>query len=60
MQDPPAPVRAPVLEVADLRALERSLVEIEQGRRDSTGFYPRIFPVRGIMTFATGLPWNNL
>lgn len=59
MQDPPAPVRAPVLGVADLRALETSLVEIEQGKLDSSGFYPRIFPVRGPMTFATGLPWNN-
>ncbi len=60
MQDAPAPVRAPVLEVADLKALQSTLVAIEQGRLDSTGFYPRIFPVRGVVTFATGFPWNNL
>ena len=60
MEDSPAPVRAPVLEVADLKALEGTLVAIEQGRLDSTGFYPRIFPVRGTLTFATGLPWNDL
>jgi glyoxylase-like metal-dependent hydrolase (beta-lactamase superfamily II) len=59
MQDDPAPVKAPVLEVADLRALEGTLVAIRHGRLDSTGFYPRIFPVRGPMTFATGLPWND-
>jgi hydroxyacylglutathione hydrolase len=60
MEDAPAPVRAPVLEVADLKALEGTLVAIEHGTVDSTGIFPRIFPVRGIVTFATGLPWNNL
>jgi hydroxyacylglutathione hydrolase len=60
MEEPPAPVRAPVLEVADLKALERTLVAIQQGRLDSTGFYPRVFPVRGIVKFDTGLPWNDL
>ena len=59
MADPPAPVRAPVLEVADLRALEATLSGIEQGQLASTGFYPRVFPVRGTVTFATGFPWNN-
>jgi len=59
MRDPPAPVRAPVLEVADLRALEATLLGIEQGKLESTGFYPRVFPVRGVVTFATGFPWNN-
>jgi hydroxyacylglutathione hydrolase len=60
MEDAPAPVRAPVLSVADLKALEATLVAIEQGRADSTGLLPRIFPVRGPVKFATGLPWNNL
>jgi hydroxyacylglutathione hydrolase len=59
MADPPAPVRAPELQVADLRALESSLTLIEQGGLASTGFYPRIFPVRGAVTFATGWDWNN-
>jgi hydroxyacylglutathione hydrolase len=60
MEDPPAPVRAPVMEVADLRALEVTLVSIQRRSSNSTGFYPRVFPVRGAMRFATGLPWNNL
>jgi hydroxyacylglutathione hydrolase len=67
MADPPAPVRAPVLERADLTALETALVAIEEGRLgairwgnlESSGLYPRVFPVRGPMTFATGFPWNN-
>jgi hydroxyacylglutathione hydrolase len=59
MAEPPAPVRAPVLEVADLHALEAALLRIEQGKLQSSGFYPRVFPVRGAMTFATGFPWNN-
>jgi hydroxyacylglutathione hydrolase len=59
MDDPAVAVKAPVLEVEDLRALERTLAAIEQGDLRSTGFYPRIFPVRGAVTFATGWPWNN-
>jgi hydroxyacylglutathione hydrolase len=59
MQDAPAPVRAPVLEMADLKALEATLVAIQEGTLASSGFYPRIFPVRGPITFATGWPWNN-
>ena len=67
MADPPAPVRAPVLEFADLKALEATLVAIEQrrldpiklGGSDAMAFYPRVFPVRGAVTFATGFPWNN-
>lgn len=50
----------PVLEVEDLHALERTLTLIEQGELSSTGFYPRRFPVRGSVTFATGWAWNNL
>ncbi len=59
MQDPPAPLKAPVLEVEDLRALESTLTSIEHGDATSSGFYPRIFPVRGAIKFATGWPWNN-
>lgn len=59
MADPPAPVRAPVMEVADLKALETALVAIDQGTLRSTGFYPRSFPVRPGVTFDTGWPWNN-
>lgn len=59
MQDAPAPVRAPVLEMADLKALEATLEAIEGGKLPSHGFYPRIFPVRGPITFATGWSWNN-
>jgi glyoxylase-like metal-dependent hydrolase (beta-lactamase superfamily II) len=59
MAKPPAPARAPVLEVADLKALERSLIALDAGHLEWTGFYPRIYAVRGIVTFATGFPWNN-
>ena len=59
MADPPAPVSAPVLEFADLKALERALVAIDHWDLGATGFYPRIYPVRGPVSFATGWPWNN-
>jgi hydroxyacylglutathione hydrolase len=59
MADPPAPVRAPVLQVADLRALERALTSINEGDVPSRGFYPRIFPVQDPIRFATGWVWNN-
>ncbi len=59
MQDAPAPVKAPAMEVADLKALETALVGIERGTLQSTGFYPRIYPIRSSITFATGFPWNN-
>ncbi|HUI61829.1 MAG TPA: MBL fold metallo-hydrolase [Steroidobacteraceae bacterium] len=67
MADPPAPVRAPVLAVADLRALERSLVGIQRGTLatlrieglPTIASYPRVYPVSGPVTLATGFPWNN-
>jgi glyoxylase-like metal-dependent hydrolase (beta-lactamase superfamily II) len=59
MANPPAPVKAPVLELADLQALQRALTLIEQGRATSTGFYPRSFPVRGELKFVTGWDWNT-
>lgn len=55
----PDTVSAPVLEIADLRALDAALVKIQTGDAVSSGFYPRIFPVRGPITFATGFAWNN-
>ena len=57
--DDPVIIAAPVLEVADLRALETTLVAIDGGTATSKGFYPRVFPVRGPITFATGFSWNN-
>jgi glyoxylase-like metal-dependent hydrolase (beta-lactamase superfamily II) len=59
MADPPAPVRAPVLQVSDLRALEKALTSINDGDLPSRGFYPRIFPVQDPIRFATGWVWNN-
>ena len=59
MKNPPAPVRAPVLAIADLRALEDALALIEQGGSTPSGFYPRSFPVRGVIEFSTGWEWNN-
>jgi hydroxyacylglutathione hydrolase len=59
MEGEPAPLRAPVLQVGDLLALEIALTSIEHGGSSSRGFYPRIFPVRGAVKFATGWAWNN-
>ncbi len=59
MEDPSVAVTAPVLEGEDLRALEATLTAMEQGALTSRGFYPRIFPVRGPIRFATGWMWNN-
>jgi glyoxylase-like metal-dependent hydrolase (beta-lactamase superfamily II) len=57
--DDPVIIAAPQVEVADLRALEATLVAIDSGKAVSAGSYPRIFPVRGPITFATGFAWNN-
>jgi hydroxyacylglutathione hydrolase len=57
--DDPAIVSAPVLEFADLRALEAALVQIKTGDATNTGLYPRVFPVRGPLTFGTGYAWNT-
>jgi len=59
MQDSTVAVKAPVLEVADLRALDHALASLDEGGLPSGGFYPRIFAVRGPIQFATGWPWNN-
>ncbi|HEY6483541.1 MAG TPA: MBL fold metallo-hydrolase [Steroidobacteraceae bacterium] len=67
MAEPPAPLRAPVLELADLQALAATLRAIEQGTLasidpgslDTIACFPKVFPVRGLVTFATGYPWTN-
>jgi glyoxylase-like metal-dependent hydrolase (beta-lactamase superfamily II) len=59
MADDPDAIAAPVLGVDDLRALEATLLGIEHGTLATTGFYPRIFPVRGRISFQTGFSWNN-
>jgi hydroxyacylglutathione hydrolase len=59
MAEDPHLVEAPVLEMDDLRALERALLEIQSGEARESGWYPRVFPVRGPITFATGFRWNN-
>ena len=67
MADPPAPVQAPTLEPADLKALEATLVAIDRGGVDpigagsleTVGGFPRVFPVRGAVKFGTGFGWNN-
>jgi hydroxyacylglutathione hydrolase len=59
MQDADLAVTAPVLTTADLQALDAQLASIEKGRASASGFYPRVYPVRGPLKFATGWPWNN-
>jgi hydroxyacylglutathione hydrolase len=59
MEDASSAVTAPVLAVADLRALDAALTAIEAGRASARGFYPRVFAVRGPVKFATGWAWNN-
>ena len=67
MAGPPAPVEAPTLAVADLKALEVTLVALEQRKLEPIGSgsleqvagFPRVFPVSSRMSFATGFGWNN-
>jgi len=67
MANPPAPVRAPVMAISDLNALERALTGMLAGTvgAQATGElprilgYPRVYPVSDNMTFVTGYPWNN-
>lgn len=59
MADTSDVIAAPILGVTDLHALELTLVSIARGNIVSTGFYPRIFPVRGPISFETGFAWNN-
>ena len=59
MEDPTVAVKAPVLDVDDLLALDRALTAIEHGQLAASGFYPRIFPVHASVKLATGWAWNN-
>jgi hydroxyacylglutathione hydrolase len=52
-------VSAPWLSMRDLRDLEAALTAVKSGQAKALGFYPRVFPVNGEMTLATGFPWNN-
>ncbi len=59
MADKAPTISAPVLEMADLYALEHTLERIKAGGPSNSGFYPRIYSVRGPITFASGYAWNN-
>lgn len=59
MADDPKVIAAPVLGIEDLRALQTTLMRIHAGTARSSSFYPRVFPVKGAITFATGFPWTN-
>jgi hydroxyacylglutathione hydrolase len=52
-------VSAPWLSMKDLRDLAVALTAVRAGEAKSRGFYPRVFPVNGQMTLATGFSWNN-
>lgn len=52
-------IEAPRLQVADLRALATALRSIDAGSVRPSGVYPRVYPVNGHLTFATGFTWNN-
>jgi glyoxylase-like metal-dependent hydrolase (beta-lactamase superfamily II) len=58
MQEAPAIPSAPVMVYDDLLALRTTLSSSRQGGVVTEGAYPRIYPVAGPMTLATGLPWN--
>src|SRR3954454_12243740 len=34
-------------------------IPIASGSLETVSFFPRVFPVRGAVTFATGFRWNN-
>lgn len=53
-------VSAPWLAMADVQALDDTLLQIRAGKARYSGFYPRIYRVNDEMTLATGFPWNNL
>jgi glyoxylase-like metal-dependent hydrolase (beta-lactamase superfamily II) len=52
-------VSAPWLSMQDLQDLDTVLTTVRAGKGRAKGFYPRVFPVNGEMTLATGFPWNN-
>jgi glyoxylase-like metal-dependent hydrolase (beta-lactamase superfamily II) len=59
MEDPAELVQAPELHRDYLVALQATLIGIRDGTLQSEGIYPRIFPVRGKVNFATGWRFNN-
>jgi hydroxyacylglutathione hydrolase len=52
-------VSAPWLSMGDLSDLDLALTAVRFGAAKSRGFYPRVYPVNGQMTLATGFSWNN-
>jgi glyoxylase-like metal-dependent hydrolase (beta-lactamase superfamily II) len=52
-------IAAPWLTMNDLSDLDRALTAIRSGQAQSTGFYPRRYPVNHQMTIVTGFGWNN-
>jgi hydroxyacylglutathione hydrolase len=52
-------VSAPWLSMQDLRDLDVALTAVRAGQGHAKGFYPRVYPVNGEMTLATGFSWNN-
>ncbi len=59
LSDDPRTISVPTLDIRDLRALEQTLVQINAGGLKNSGLYPRVYPVRGPLTFGTGFAWNN-
>ncbi len=57
--DDPATISAPLLQVTDLQAVAAVLQRITSGEATASGFYPRVYPVIGPITLATGFSWNN-
>ena len=58
LADDPAVIAAPRMGLADVRALRATLQAIASGRAVAAGVYPRVYPVRGVVRFGTGHPWN--
>lgn len=52
-------ISAPWLTMKDLADLDHALDALRAGRLSPKGFYPRVYPVNGEMTLATGFVWNN-
>jgi len=52
-------ISAPWLTMKDLHELDDALMRVKAGAIESKGFYPRVYPVNGEMTLATGFSWNN-
>jgi glyoxylase-like metal-dependent hydrolase (beta-lactamase superfamily II) len=65
--DPAPQFRAPVLGTGDLKALATTLEALAAGRAaagapgslETVLGYPRVYPIRDGLSFATGFAWNN-